>query len=612
MPTYSLNSNITCITNCPDSDIDVSGTGLQLSWGLNSSIVPELADDYTATFARSTAGTYIDIGGVMQIDVADVARFEANGFLCEPQRINKCENYNIIGEDQYSPVLNSGSFTKGKVYEIVTHTDQDYTADGAADNNPGTSFVATGTNVTLDANNTCKEIGGTDLTDDSFVSGSGTGAKAYHDGSAFQNPIPGTTLTGNAAATLEIIDDQTALEAVGLGVINSAYKVYKLDNSGGDSPAIAHLVGQVGNTNIHTGSIYARGDLYVNIGGSYGDGVSTSGSIYLKYTTTTTPTSTSQILIVQAPPGNVGSFTLNQLEEGSAATSVIITQGVATTRTADDLRLPVADGTNFNQGEGTLLCDWTPKFDAADISSDEGIVSTRANATSLLSYDGTNLSSDDGTNTANKAKAAVSGITQKIAVRWSSELNEIQIIVDGSAGTPSDYDDTFDLTGALYRIRYGLSESSKIKNISVYSVDKGLTFCEKRTTLGNLFSYINIESTTPDADLSINRSLSSTITNSTDCPNNDLSINRILSSNITNLTNTTDSDLEIERQLLSNIVVATNTIDARLKFVRDLEALISIQTITYDLEIDVVPEERIRLSSPVSLMIEKQSSLYNG
>ncbi len=47
--------------------------------------------------------------------------------------------------------LNSGNLTVGTMYEISARAEQDFTADGAPDNNVGTTFIATGTNVTLDA-----------------------------------------------------------------------------------------------------------------------------------------------------------------------------------------------------------------------------------------------------------------------------------------------------------------------------------------------------------------------------------------------------------------------------------------------------------------------------
>jgi hypothetical protein len=47
--------------------------------------------------------------------------------------------------------LSSGTLTVGKMYEISAQDDGNFTADGAPDNVVGTTFIATGTSVTLDA-----------------------------------------------------------------------------------------------------------------------------------------------------------------------------------------------------------------------------------------------------------------------------------------------------------------------------------------------------------------------------------------------------------------------------------------------------------------------------
>ena len=49
--------------------------------------------------------------------------------------------------------ITSGTLTVGNIYFISKYTDQDFTADGASSNARGQFFTATGTNVTLDANN---------------------------------------------------------------------------------------------------------------------------------------------------------------------------------------------------------------------------------------------------------------------------------------------------------------------------------------------------------------------------------------------------------------------------------------------------------------------------
>ena len=55
--------------------------------------------------------------------------------------------------------INTGSLTIGKRYRITAQDGENFVADGAADNNVGTEFIATGTSVTLDANDTVVRIG---------------------------------------------------------------------------------------------------------------------------------------------------------------------------------------------------------------------------------------------------------------------------------------------------------------------------------------------------------------------------------------------------------------------------------------------------------------------
>ena len=72
------------------------------------------------------------------------------------------------------------------------------------------------------------------------------------------NPVDttGTVMTGDAAAVLSVVDDVSALAAAGLSAICSSGKVYKLDNSAGTTYAYCKLLPAVGNTNIHSASVY--------------------------------------------------------------------------------------------------------------------------------------------------------------------------------------------------------------------------------------------------------------------------------------------------------------------------------------------------------------------
>jgi len=69
--------------------------------------------------------------------------------------------------------MDSGSLTVGKCYKISAQDGEDFTADGAPDNNVGTYFNCTGTNVTLDANDKVFPV-----TFDSWTAGDGWSPQA--------------------------------------------------------------------------------------------------------------------------------------------------------------------------------------------------------------------------------------------------------------------------------------------------------------------------------------------------------------------------------------------------------------------------------------------------
>jgi hypothetical protein len=68
----------------------------------------------------------------------------------------------VAATDQWGggTALNSGTFTVGRRYRIISRTDGDFTTIGAADNNVGTEFTATATGVgILDVGDTALLLG---------------------------------------------------------------------------------------------------------------------------------------------------------------------------------------------------------------------------------------------------------------------------------------------------------------------------------------------------------------------------------------------------------------------------------------------------------------------
>lgn len=191
-------------------ELDLDGSRLHISltdsgtvqWRFRESAITLSDDDYVDLIITQDGSTdmpllYINgaVGTMSDITTTDKTKWFADITGVDNGRIG-CLNYNSLGNTQFSKpdvdmfrvftrgltatealyysrgfpveiadrwasmtVLNTGSLTVGLRYRIIQRTGEDFTADGAADNNVGTEFIATGTNVTLDADDTVIRIG---------------------------------------------------------------------------------------------------------------------------------------------------------------------------------------------------------------------------------------------------------------------------------------------------------------------------------------------------------------------------------------------------------------------------------------------------------------------
>lgn len=166
------------------------------------------------------------------------------------------------------------------------------------------------------------------------------------------NPTDLTNITkqGDAAATLSVVDDSAALSAAGLSAVCSAGKAFRLDNRGGSTNAIVAASGPVGNTNLHTVSLYVRmsatGGVTGLLNGSntgfvaLGPGFGALAG-YTRISGNLTPDTSARVMGLRIPAGAVAHFILMQLEEGTSASSPIVTAGATTTRGTDTASVTV-------------------------------------------------------------------------------------------------------------------------------------------------------------------------------------------------------------------------------------------------------------------------------
>lgn len=167
------------------------------------------------------------------------------------------------------------------------------------------------------------------------------------------------------------------------------------------------------------------------------------------------------------------------MEIGLAPTSSIVTTTIPVTRLADDLRLPVADGTNWTQAQGTLICEYTPSLDEADVYMGEGIINIKDGTSGVLyhtsngnfaTFDGVNLDAIDANFT--------SGVTIKCFVRWGTLLT---LGLNGTQNaSPESYNGSF-VIGTDYIIGRSMVERFWLKTMRIYNIDKGQAFCEAET-----------------------------------------------------------------------------------------------------------------------------------
>ncbi len=160
------------------------------------------------------------------------------------------------------------------------------------------------------------------------------------------NPTATTNMTksGDAAATLTVVDDTANLAAAGLSQqVCTSGKVFLLDNTSGVAIATVQTGGVTGTTASCTVSAYVKGSGTFGVGLALGGGTTTqnltaTGS-YARYQTSVSGNASRQFTLTAAAGAKVW-FILNQLDPGlGAASPPIIVAGAAATYAADTLTL---------------------------------------------------------------------------------------------------------------------------------------------------------------------------------------------------------------------------------------------------------------------------------
>lgn len=236
-----------------------------------------------------------------------------------------------------------------------------------------------------------------------------------------------TTLDLGTGATFTIVDDTAELLAAGLAE-QCHGNVYRV--TGGDTAALVTFNGQVGNTNPHTVSVWARGSGTNNRIGITGqvDEIISNTSSYQRFEAVRTPTASTNQMSVFVNAGNTLYFILNQLEEHGYATSEIPVAGASTQRNRESVNY-APENLNKERGAFYAEIEWIG-FSAAGatiVSNNFGslqllIARTPSNRIQML---------DAFDMTVESSVVPVVGTKHKVMVAWDEVLGEMKICVDG-------------------------------------------------------------------------------------------------------------------------------------------------------------------------------------
>jgi hypothetical protein len=124
----------------------------------------------------------------------------------------------------------------------------------------------------------------------------------------------------------------------------------------------------------------------------------------------------------------------------------------------------------ISPAQGELVIEWTPQFDAADLSSDVNILTANDEATSFLFWDQSEnkLTAYDGTNTATVDCTPVSGTEYEIRLVYGeSSGQKMQLILDGTPGSAVTHAGSFPYDTDL-SFAWETSEWQKVKLVKWY------------------------------------------------------------------------------------------------------------------------------------------------
>ena len=193
----------------------------------------------------NTNPTYISNNSTSTALIGSIYRFRTwNKALTSAEVQTAFERADVDFADQYGSqtTINSGTTTNGKRYRITARDGVDFTTVGAADNNVGTEFLATGS-VTLDGNDTVVQIGA--VVDMDLAFASPTQSLTVQDRSGAADGTASASGVTQVQPVVQVNSEELRVAGsapkIGVGLANTVTPAGKLHVHGSDGDGYLRL-----------------------------------------------------------------------------------------------------------------------------------------------------------------------------------------------------------------------------------------------------------------------------------------------------------------------------------------------------------------------------------
>ncbi len=316
------------------------------------------------------------------------------------------------------------------------------------------------------------------------------GIKAYHNGTTFINPIPSMTLSGDTAAELSIVNDQTAIDAAialnptdgSMVALQAAkangYKAYELTAGAGGAGNVDITGAMLAVATTMSGTFRVLSGTVTLTDSAGANSLSLSGAGYTRQIKAGFTATATRTMRITADPSSQVRFLAPQSEDLPYPTSQILTAGSTVVRGSDILTYPTSGYLSAAQGTVMAHVLVNPTMQSAatvnyvfshGTTTANNIIRIWKNSTNAWGFQ---VSDAAGTTTGGIASQTLPSGWNHVAITYDSAgvkgyLNGLEVVSDTTGVTvPAALASTFSIG---HRMDNTLHFDSTIDQIRVFS-----------------------------------------------------------------------------------------------------------------------------------------------